>query len=43
MLNILQSPVITPMLLLVISNLFMTTAWYGHLKFPQLSMFGQLR
>jgi uncharacterized protein (DUF486 family) len=38
MLNMLQSPVITPILLLVISNLFMTTAWYGHLKFPQLSM-----
>ena len=38
MLNMLQSPVITPILLLVISNLFMTTAWYGHLKFPQLPM-----
>lgn len=28
------SPAILPILLLVGSNLFMTTAWYGHLKFP---------
>ena len=25
---------ITPILLLVMSNVFMTFAWYGHLKFP---------
>src|SRR3954451_1864645 len=25
-------------LLLLISNIFMTLAWYGHLKFPQLPM-----
>ncbi len=25
---------IMPIVLLVVSNLFMTTAWYGHLKFP---------
>ena len=25
---------ITPVLLLVMSNVFMTFAWYGHLKFP---------
>jgi uncharacterized protein len=25
-------------MLLVISNVFMTLAWYGHLKFPQLPM-----
>jgi uncharacterized protein (DUF486 family) len=25
---------IMPIVLLVASNLFMTTAWYGHLKFP---------
>ena len=25
---------IMPIVLLVLSNLFMTTAWYGHLKFP---------
>lgn len=26
-------PAVTPILLLVISNVFMTFAWYGHLKF----------
>ena len=30
----LLSPAVLPILLLVGSNLFMTTAWYGHLKFP---------
>lgn len=25
-------------LLLLVSNVFMTLAWYGHLKFPQLSV-----
>ena len=30
----LLSPAILPILLLIGSNLFMTTAWYGHLKFP---------
>lgn len=29
---------LTPVLLLVASNLFMTLAWYGHLKFPRLGM-----
>lgn len=29
---------IAPVLLLVASNLFMTFAWYGHLKFPRLGM-----
>jgi uncharacterized protein (DUF486 family) len=28
----------TTILLLMISNVFMTMAWYGQLKFPQLSM-----
>src|SRR4051812_9021039 len=32
------SPLILPVLLLIGSNLFMTTAWYGHLKFPSLPM-----
>jgi uncharacterized protein (DUF486 family) len=32
------SPAITPILLLIGSNLFMTTAWYGHLKFPSAPM-----
>ena len=27
-----------PILLLIGSNLFMTTAWYGHLKFPSAPM-----
>ena len=29
-------------LLLVISNTFMTLAWYGHLKFKEMSGFGFL-
>jgi uncharacterized protein len=29
----LTSPAITPIILLILSNLFMTVAWYGHLKF----------
>lgn len=28
------SPAVLPILLLIGSNVFMTTAWYGHLKFP---------
>lgn len=32
------SPAILPILLLVLSNVFMTTAWYGHLRFPQSSL-----
>jgi uncharacterized protein (DUF486 family) len=28
-----MSPAVTPILLLVASNVFMTVAWYGHLKF----------
>lgn len=38
MLSMLSSPKVAPILLLCVSNLFMTTAWYGHLKFPKLSM-----
>ena len=30
----LLSPTIMPVLLLVASNVFMTFAWYGHLRFP---------
>lgn len=30
----LLSPSILPIILLTASNLFMTLAWYGHLKFP---------
>lgn len=31
--NALTSPTVAPILLLVASNVFMTVAWYGHLKF----------
>jgi uncharacterized protein (DUF486 family) len=27
------SPAVTPVILLILSNVFMTFAWYGHLKF----------
>lgn len=29
---------ILPIFMLIISNVFMTFAWYGHLKFPQYSL-----
>src|SRR5690606_20546172 len=29
---------ISPILLLALSNIFMTFAWYGHLKFPQAAL-----
>ena len=32
------SPAVLPILMLVASNAFMTTAWYGHLKFPAAPM-----
>ncbi|MCB1435678.1 MAG: DMT family protein [Rhodobiaceae bacterium] len=32
---LLFSPAVAPVLLLAASNLFMTLAWYGHLKFKQ--------
>ena len=31
---------ITPIVLLIISNVFMTFAWYGHLKFKSSLLFG---
>lgn len=31
--NALTSPHVAPILMLVASNLFMTAAWYGHLKY----------
>jgi len=31
--NFLASPYISPVLLLLASNVFMTIAWYGHLKY----------
>jgi len=33
------SPYVAPVLLLVCSNLFMTFAWYGHLKFKAAPLF----
>ena len=29
------SPLVLPVLMLLVSNVFMTFAWYGHLKFKQ--------
>ena len=34
----LLSPSVLPILLLIGSNLFMTVAWYGHLKYPSLPL-----
>lgn len=34
----LLSPVVLPILMLIGSNVFMTVAWYGHLKFPSAAM-----
>ena len=31
-------PYIAPIVLLFLSNLFMTLAWYGHLKFKAVSL-----
>ncbi len=33
--SVLLSPSVLPILLLIGSNIFMTFAWYGHLKFTQ--------
>lgn len=32
------SPAVLPILLLIASNIFMTFAWYGHLKYGQVSL-----
>ena len=32
----------TTILLLICSNIFMTLAWYGHLRFPHLPMLGAI-
>jgi uncharacterized protein len=32
------SPYLRPILLLIGSNIFMTLAWYGHLRFKQTSL-----
>jgi uncharacterized protein len=36
----LTSPFLSPILLLIGSNIFMTLAWYGHLKFKQTPLWG---
>jgi uncharacterized protein (DUF486 family) len=36
--SFLTSPTVLPIVLLSLSNLFMTAAWYGHLKFPHMGM-----
>ncbi|WP_460448904.1 DMT family protein [Alsobacter sp. SYSU BS001988] len=33
-----HSALVLPVLLLIASNVFMTFAWYGHLKFPAVSL-----
>jgi uncharacterized protein (DUF486 family) len=33
-----SAPFLQPIVLLVCSNLFMTTAWYGHLKFKEVAL-----
>jgi hypothetical protein len=40
MLSALVSTYSRPILLLVGSNVFMTLAWYGHLRFKQVPLFG---
>ncbi len=35
----LTSPAVAPVLLLLVSNIFMTFAWYGHLKFKSAPLF----
>lgn len=32
------APFVAPVLLLLLSNVFMTFAWYGHLKFPHAAL-----
>ena len=34
----LASPLVLPILLLLVSNVFMTVAWYGHLKFKDTAL-----
>ncbi len=36
--GIFLSPAVLPIILLVLSNVFMTFAWYGHLKFPNAAL-----
>jgi uncharacterized protein (DUF486 family) len=36
--NLPISPYILPILMLIASNVFMTTAWYGHLRFKEVPL-----
>jgi uncharacterized protein (DUF486 family) len=38
--SLLASPYLTPVLLLIGSNVFMTLAWYGHLRFKEVPLVG---
>jgi uncharacterized protein (DUF486 family) len=38
--NLPISPYVLPILLLIGSNVFMTIAWYGHLRFKEVPLFG---
>ena len=35
-----SAPYLLPIVLLVFSNLFMTVAWYGHLRFKEVPLWG---
>jgi uncharacterized protein (DUF486 family) len=35
-----SSPYLLPIVLLICSNLFMTVAWYGHLRFKEVPIWG---
>ena len=37
-----MTPYITPILLLIFSNVFMTFAWYGQLKFPSTALWATI-
>src|SRR5262247_2049294 len=38
--NFLSSPYVWPIVLLIGSNVFMTIAWYGHLRFKEVPLIG---
>ena len=38
--NLPMSPYVLPILMLIGSNVFMTTAWYGHLRFKEVPLAG---
>jgi uncharacterized protein (DUF486 family) len=38
--GLLASPYVLPILMLIASNVFMTVAWYGHLRFKEVPLMG---